>query len=104
MTQTKQPKTASKSSSHTPGPWKVEQIDTGPIVTTPNEWVANVARQRPASQANARLIAAAPEMYEWMKAEVSDLELLASSNSLSAWQLVRLETALRIKAAIDGEG
>ena len=63
---------------HTPGPWLIQQGDewTGGIVTlhgynedgTPIYWtVASYNRQRDEAKANARLIAAAPELLEALR-------------------------------------
>jgi hypothetical protein len=107
MTQTKQPKTAIKSSSHTPGRWEAKQAG-------PNLWVyaGDIAvafiggKDTPFTlhpntphKANARIIAQAPEMYE----------LLEHLDSYSGWlntpKLRDIQTeARRIKAAIDREG
>jgi hypothetical protein len=64
---------------HTPGPWLIQQGDewADGIVTlhghnedgTPMYWtVASYNRRRDEAEANARLIAAAPEMLETLKA------------------------------------
>jgi len=54
----------------TPGPWFVED-DSYPddltIKSGKNKFVAKVAQWRGNKEANARLIAAAPEMYELLK-------------------------------------
>jgi len=116
-----QPKTAKQLSKFTPGPWYAD-IRSGVAVVaskpTPNCLDGGVEGElarfqgqyheeppywtlEPGQQANARLIAAAPEMYELLS------ELIDWSEALGHDALQRphfVITARRIKAAIDGEG
>ena len=117
MTQTKQPKTASKSSSHTPGPWHLTTYKQGGDSETHRGLCLHpqgqiVARlpigyngDYPAGDSalpNARLIAAAPEMYELLSTIIDWYENSGSTEpcagSVDLWSAAR-----RIKAAIDGE-
>lgn len=51
----------------TPGPWKLESGDKGPVITFAGWPLALVVNTRPDHQANARLIAAAPQMAEALR-------------------------------------
>ena len=59
---------------HTPGPWAVSQdalwFAEGPSVRTPARHIARMWGDTPEDQANARLIAAAPELLEALRAIV----------------------------------
>ena len=103
-----QPKTGSK---FTPGPWKaVSTPITWQIRDAANEVITESWNCHPLPDANARLIAAAPEMYELLSQllETVDKKFLAGGTPLCD----RCEHTLgqsiaetrRIKAAIDGEG
>ncbi len=104
MTPTKQPKTGSKSSSHTPGPWLVRER--GYIHPSSKSWGLCVYDTKPdvessllahvKDNANARLIAAAPEMYELLSHITNHDPLLPCGFCINE--------ARRIKAEIDGEG
>ena len=74
----------------TPGPWKLTEFDQGFIVSDKNgELVETVYAGEP----NACLIAAAPEMYEALKAFVEAYE--------KSLQLEKTDVALRLaKAAL----
>ena len=93
-----QPKTASK---FTPGPWHLEHTkhnfeDSGICIESTHGPVGSV---RLSIYANARLIAAAPEMYELLETIVADHNaMLANEATTDVLTLAR-----RIKAAIDGE-
>jgi hypothetical protein len=54
---------------HTPGPWRVngECIEYGPFVAGDGWCVAKIVRDPPETEANAHLIAAAPELLEACK-------------------------------------
>ena len=113
MTQTKQPKAASKSSSHTPGPWRVDSITGRIIAQSPvypgdeDRCIAELGESLAFSQqervANARLTAAALEMYELLSTIIKWYENSGSTEpcagSVDLWSAAR-----RIKAAIDGDG
>ena len=105
MTQTKQPKTGSKSSSHTPGPWRGDRT-TGRIVaqspaypSDEDRCIAEIGESLAFSQqervANARLIAQAPEMYELLSHITNHDPLLPCGFCINE--------ARRIKAEIDGK-
>jgi hypothetical protein len=52
-------------STHTPGPWRIEEQQGGWRVEPSGIWIgSSTARPRAENEANARLIAAAPEMAE----------------------------------------
>lgn len=101
------------STKHTPGPWSVED-PMGPellqIVANANapvyewRWIAQVGTEEPEdrfdvppdeARANARLIAAAPEMYEALKAQDA---LMKSAGTISD-AAIREATA-KMRAAI----
>ena len=56
-------------SKHTPGPWKARLLPMGVylIEIRPQETICAIASQRENHHANARLIAAAPELLEALK-------------------------------------
>ncbi len=97
MTQTKQPKAGSKSSSHTPGPWEVRKVKdvtevVGYLLPNAPQLIFDPCRM---DEANARLIAAAPEMYELLSHITNHDPLLPCGFCINE--------ARRIKAEIDGE-
>ena len=55
-------------SKHTPGPWYAVEHTKGVIITGQGKQIADVYDHRKTRFANARLIAAAPEMYGALKA------------------------------------
>ena len=109
MTQTKQPKTASK---FTPGPLQAIEWEDGTIqVMTADEGAEErLVAEIPTSKhfndprlgeplADARLYAAAPKMYEWLGALVHWWDDGCKPNKA----IISVAEARRIKAAIDGE-
>ena len=60
---------------HTPGPWRVreERVYTRVVTEQGGEWIANLGTNDEKHLANARLIAAAPELLEACEA-VLDVE------------------------------
>lgn len=48
----------------TPGPWNATEIPYGFWIEAEKEWIATVHLQDESTNATARLIAAAPELYE----------------------------------------
>lgn len=60
--------------SHTPGPWSVVPGTNCFHVKAPDWYVAKTGNDTPEAQANARLIAAAPELLEMLQAVVGLLE------------------------------
>jgi hypothetical protein len=70
---------------HTPGPWRVEHGRTVQIHGG-NHWIATLkCGSCPAHEiGNARLIAAAPEMYEALRAIVDDLQGLTHEPTVRA--------------------
>ena len=106
MTQTKQPKTASRSSSHTPGPLRAYERNTDPmnwaIRDADNHMVAeHIPKQL------ALLFVKAPEMYELAKLVLAWWDT-RFGEELNYWadkhEPVFIDAARRIKAEIDGEG
>lgn len=63
---------------HTPGPWRLHEVDDTRVMGADGSWVADMggdyddALDWPRMEANARLIAAAPDMLAAMKAICSD--------------------------------
>ena len=103
-----QPKTASK---FTPGPWEWAQYSpTTPehhsaILSSPDDdGVLFHEAAWQVSKADARLIAAAPEMYELLEQiDRAKNDMSDRKGTRLAWFNIICE-ARRIKAAIDGEG
>lgn len=61
---------------HTPGPWRLsKEYVFGPDKSV----VATVFRELPAEEANAKLIAAAPDQHEAHSINLGDLEMLAKA-------------------------
>ena len=96
-------------SKHTPGPWQYP--DDGFVRGFDSSLIASVARgPSEYAEANARLIAAAPEMYELLEKVAKTAETAASKPDKQEVCAVLLEVVLphlgeesrRIKAAIDG--
>lgn len=54
-------------SAHTPGPWKVWDRGIGWEVHAPNGWAVNSGHRETFSEADARLIAAAPDLLAVLK-------------------------------------
>ena len=104
-----QPKTASKSSSHTPGPWEWTQYSpttaehhSASLSSSDDDGVLFHQAAWQVSNANARLIAAAPEMYELLEI-VESYYHDAPQLHPHDWGTI-VNVARRIKAAVDGEG
>ena len=87
-------------SAHTPGPWRANyrRIEHGPVVAGDGFLVATVSLDAPEHEANARLIAAAPEMVVLLR-ELSDVwaEGPVSKASLKSNGLARKARALLAK-------
>jgi len=72
-------------SQHTPGSWTVEHSeDDETLVSNEVEHIATIWRTAPAYEANARLIAAAPELLEALKNMLTALRVLRDGR-VSAW-------------------
>lgn len=67
---------------HTPGPWKIteSQADGSPLVVSDEDDVCRVDDINPCGEANANLIAAAPELLYALKASLSYLENIVEPN------------------------
>ena len=94
-------------SKHTPGPWEVRKVKdvtevVGYLLPNAPQLIFDPCRM---DEANARLIAAAPEMYELLSA-LDDLEegCLDFVDCDKGHVIGLVKDARRIKAAIDGEG
>jgi len=61
------------STAHTPGPWQANQLDNGHFTISTQQYVniCQMARNKEPEGANARLIAAAPELLEALKEYVT---------------------------------
>lgn len=88
---------------HTPGPWSVSPADDTVVIDAMRREVAaidgdyNTPDTWPQMEANARLIAAAPEMLDSLKDCVRMLEAVRYTAGLGKHQMERVE---RAKAAI----
>lgn len=74
---------------HTPGPWKVIQSDS-PVVQTEDDHHAicttyGVYATREQKEANANLIAAAPDMLECLQATIDYLGFFATKEANELW-------------------
>ena len=85
--------------SHTPGPWKVQEFSTQTymISTFQNGLIA----QHVPGEANARLIAAAPELYEALK-DLFEAVVIPEDISIEAGVKARIQ-ARDILAKVRGE-
>lgn len=94
-----------KKAKHTPGPWEVGYSDIVQILNTKKERIASLnavkgkmgrggLRQRDEVEANARLIAEAPAMLEWMN-KIRERGITIPQDMIKEW--------LSILARIDGE-
>ena len=85
---------------HTPGPWEIEEDDYGGEIwlggdgcgmIVVNGWVNGGCMAHPVEwaklQANARLIAAAPDLLAALEALFSDYKSLADSGDAGFWSL-----------------
>lgn len=82
---------------HTPGPWEVGEE--GEILAGSSEFlVATAYHGRPAQEANARLIAAAPELLKTVK-ELVSLVCDSGLGTISEYLPVNPESIERIKRA-----
>ena len=86
-------------SKHTPGPWYVgneDRHDQPQVLTLPGELIAVIThecvKQPPELQANAALIAAAPDLYKALKECADALHDIATGKGGWAWEEV-LDTA-----------
>lgn len=96
------------SAKFTPGPWKVGRANQHLVMVADGRSVgleicrakAFVSEYREQSLANARLIAAAPEMYEALKlAEITTNELCAGQHPENAcWEILHAIRAALAKA------
>ncbi|KKK96392.1 hypothetical protein LCGC14_2663210 [marine sediment metagenome] len=101
-----QPKTASK---FTPGPWKVVSTPiTWQIRDATDEVITESWDYHPLPDANARLIAAAPEMYELLSSLADQADYALTQGDVPKYARNPLLHCIResrqLKAAIDGEG
>lgn len=96
------------------GPWIVkstdEDINTKTIIDSNEFWIAKVLNFNHASddvresQANARLIAAAPAMYEALKELLECNELCADVDSLESRTITRIRAGQAALAQAEGRG
>jgi hypothetical protein len=97
-------------SKHTPGPWAISAPDADAdaiAIWAPNETycigeVFNVSRI-PANAANARLIAAAPELLEALQALIAEYEPNLKAFATDAPRKAKWESACAIVAKATGE-
>ena len=79
--------TTTKQAQHTPGPWHLE-CHTGEIRIFPPSpercGIAELNGTNETSQANARLIAAAPTMYEYIRKKAGE----GDSEAVGIWEAV----------------
>lgn len=98
---------------HTPGNWSTSKGSLTGAVWSGNELIASVYPNAPEDwdgrsefhrvdemRANARLIAAAPDLLEALKALFEDYKNLADSGDAGNWKLENLEVGKRALAAI----
>ena len=93
--------------SHTPGPWRIEEFRKGSyLVTARNAGIAReglVAQHVPGS-ANARLIAAAPELYEALNEALINIErVLRGDRKAVPFRAEWIEEARAICAKVRGD-
>lgn len=86
------------SSRHTPGPWRISSLDSRTIgpergltahgtTVTQLQAVARITERGAESEANARLIAAAPDLFDVLKAVMvlnDTIDLLAGNETIAA--------------------
>ena len=97
-------------SGHTPGPWRARgavvfgpDIDGDPyLVAGSNAFAgAHYSPKRDEAEANARLIAAAPEMYEALKRSLAMMKLVAEDYSMGGnYSPKHIEILFSIRSAI----
>ena len=80
---------------HTPGPWKSNTYRVCAGVGTPAikvicDTAHNMASRTPENEANARLIAAAPEMLECLQATIDYLGFFATTEANELWGKVAM--------------
>jgi hypothetical protein len=61
-------------SEHTPGPWKVSHLNAGQVMTSTDGYDASIRCYGSDGYANARLIAAAPELLSRLKTAMAYME------------------------------
>ncbi len=89
---------------YTKGEWKVAGAFGTTIVSETGEFIATTTsifaepRERPKDEANAHLIAAAPEMYEALRTALADLE-----EDVQAPLLDSVKLAKRALAKVEGK-
>jgi len=94
----------------TPGPWRVERGLHDAAIRSAHFHIALVTSgldddpSQPTFAANARLIAAAPELYAWMRKELADYDDMGHDGSdCDCVSCVRVAEARAILTRIDGE-
>jgi hypothetical protein len=76
---------------HTPGPWKARIVvgpGCGSIVTESGRYIASISTQTGTGEANAALIAAAPDLLQSLK-EVFQLAAIFNHDADPIWAAVR---------------
>src|SRR5437870_7501097 len=80
-----------QTSQHTPGPWTIERDEEYPggipnhVIYGARHVVARLMHDETSNaEANARLIAAAPEMPEWMRFAIESMDTLARQPGIDA--------------------
>jgi hypothetical protein len=90
---------------HTPGPWKVKQLD-GILYVNPDrvgeyQLICKMISMHPAREANARLIAAAPYLLKALHKifELADVEYADTDKRAIQRQTIQLEARVAIAKA-----
>ena len=91
-------------SGHTPGPWQVRHAEGLFAIASEGGWVATMdGEDENVDRANARLIAAAPDLYDALKAAESALAVAASyRDDHKALMQVTLDNARDVLAKARG--
>lgn len=84
-------------SEHTPGPWEYDQFENGEMSVFcakldskyHGDWIAHLSHEGETDEANARLIAAAPELLAACKAALEDLYAIPSVDLSGGARVVR---------------
>lgn len=87
-------------SKHTPGPWRYEPVTR--MVNGDGEYICEMSGARSIHQAGARLIAAAPEMYEALKQARTAMRVEHSLHPDYGWGEFAEELITPLLAKIDG--
>lgn len=85
---------------HTPAPWQIHEDESQLIVTTDGySTIAEVFEKRPGWKANARLIAAAPELLEALKVALYDITLTVEHESEYGDNITHARASQRLEKA-----